>query len=210
MDLCDYSFRNLGRFVQMLSLPHLLCPQFPVESPVCAPREFCSPAFPKQMASSSIPLGIPHVLFSLNIHSSHPHRHSFILQQQEPFAFAHQALLEGLWAQPIAGGTAPSLSGMPWMHNDGVGIPTSLWDYPQVPQRDFAKPNLLRISKEQNFCLVKSGEKSDLRIDCLQFHSCNKGPIFISQFLSCLKKEHFKQAFVLASQALQSGSGLQV
>lgn len=76
--------------------------------------------------------------------------------------------------------------------NEGKVQQTSVWDYPQVPQKDFAKPNLLRISEKQNFCLVKTEEKSDLKIDYLQFHSCNKGPIFISQFLSCSKKRTFQ------------------
>lgn len=73
-DVCtgfsDYG--NLGRFVQVLSLPHRLCPHCTVEFPVHAPHELCSPAFPKQMASISTPLGIPHLLFSFHIHSSHP------------------------------------------------------------------------------------------------------------------------------------------
>lgn len=94
MRFSDYG--NWGRFVQVLSLPHRLCPHFTVECPVHAPPEFCSPAFPKQMVSSSIPVGIPHLLFSFNVLSFSVTQ--LQLQQQEPFAFVHQVLFEGLWA----------------------------------------------------------------------------------------------------------------
>lgn len=51
---------------------------------------------------------------------------------------------------------------------------------------------------------------SDLKIEYLQFQSCNKGPIFIFSVSFMFKKRTFQAAFVLASQTLQSRYGLQV
>jgi len=88
---------DLGKFVPVMLMSSLpLSSLLRVVSSPCS-DDFCSPAFPKQMASSSGPLGVPHLLLSFNTPGSYLYRHGFILQRQEPFASVHQVLSEEVW-----------------------------------------------------------------------------------------------------------------
>lgn len=80
-----------------------------------------------------------------------------------------------------------------------------MWGYPQVPwQEDFADPNLLRMGEEPKIDVRLENGVSAIPVLQQRIH------LYFLSFFHVQKKGLFKRAFVLASQTLQSGYGLQV